>query len=119
MRLAKRYAPKAAIFANGSLHNVEQAVAALDDGADIVTIGRGALANPDLPGVCPSEASSTTSTRRSLARSPTSRKPSWRCEMIWGGVLCRPIATIEGHSTSTLSESYRSPVDASWTDFRG
>jgi 2,4-dienoyl-CoA reductase-like NADH-dependent reductase (Old Yellow Enzyme family) len=49
MRLAKRYAPKAVIFANGSLHNVEQAVAALDDGADIVTLGRGALANPDLP----------------------------------------------------------------------
>ena len=49
MRLAKRHAPKAAIFANGSLHNVEQAVAALDDGADIVTIARGALANPDLP----------------------------------------------------------------------
>jgi 2,4-dienoyl-CoA reductase-like NADH-dependent reductase (Old Yellow Enzyme family) len=42
-------AATAAIFANGSLHNVEQAVAALDDGADIVTIGRGALANPDLP----------------------------------------------------------------------
>jgi 2,4-dienoyl-CoA reductase-like NADH-dependent reductase (Old Yellow Enzyme family) len=49
MHLAKRYAPKAAIFANGSLHKVEQAVAALDDGADIVTIGRGALANPDFP----------------------------------------------------------------------
>jgi 2,4-dienoyl-CoA reductase-like NADH-dependent reductase (Old Yellow Enzyme family) len=49
MRLAKRYAPKAAIFANGSLHNVEQAVAALDGGADIITIARGALANPDLP----------------------------------------------------------------------
>jgi 2,4-dienoyl-CoA reductase-like NADH-dependent reductase (Old Yellow Enzyme family) len=49
MHLAKRYAPKAAIFANGSLHNVERAVAALDDGADIVTIGRGALANPDFP----------------------------------------------------------------------
>ncbi|BAI96811.1 NADH:flavin oxidoreductase [Sphingobium sp. TA15] len=49
MRLAKRYAPKAAIFANGGLHNIEQAVAALDDGADIVTIARGALANPDLP----------------------------------------------------------------------
>ncbi|MCC8935925.1 NADH:flavin oxidoreductase [Bradyrhizobium sp. Arg68] len=49
MRLAKRYAPKAAIFANGSLHNIEQAVAALGDGADVVTIGRGALANPDLP----------------------------------------------------------------------
>ena len=49
MHLAKRYAPKAAIFANGSLHDVERAVAALDDGADIVTIGRGALANPDFP----------------------------------------------------------------------
>ena len=31
------------------LHNLEQAVAALDGGADIVTIARGALANPDLP----------------------------------------------------------------------
>lgn len=49
MRLAERYAPTAAIFANGSLHNVERAVAALDDGADVVTIGRGALANPDFP----------------------------------------------------------------------
>jgi 2,4-dienoyl-CoA reductase-like NADH-dependent reductase (Old Yellow Enzyme family) len=49
MHLAKRYAPKAVIFANGSLHNVEQAVAALDDGADIVAVARGALANPDLP----------------------------------------------------------------------
>ena len=49
MHFAKRYAPKATIFANGSLHNIEQAVAALDDGADIVTIARGALANPDLP----------------------------------------------------------------------
>lgn len=49
MRLAKRYAPRATILANGSLHNIEHAVAALDDGADVVTIGRGALANPDLP----------------------------------------------------------------------
>lgn len=49
MKLAKRYAPKAAILANGGLHNIAQAVAALDDGADIVTIARGALANPDLP----------------------------------------------------------------------
>jgi 2,4-dienoyl-CoA reductase-like NADH-dependent reductase (Old Yellow Enzyme family) len=47
MQLAKRYAPKAAIFANGSLHNIEQAVAALHDGADIIAIGRVALANPD------------------------------------------------------------------------
>jgi 2,4-dienoyl-CoA reductase-like NADH-dependent reductase (Old Yellow Enzyme family) len=49
MHLAKRYAPKAVILANGSLHNIERAVAALNDGADIITIGRGALANPDLP----------------------------------------------------------------------
>ncbi|OYY72109.1 NADH:flavin oxidoreductase [Sphingomonas sp. 28-63-12] len=49
MNLAKRHAPKVAILANGSLHNIEQAVAALNDGADIVTIARGALANPDLP----------------------------------------------------------------------
>jgi len=49
MHLAKRYAPKAVIFANGSLHTIEQAVAALNDGADIVAIARGALANPDLP----------------------------------------------------------------------
>jgi 2,4-dienoyl-CoA reductase-like NADH-dependent reductase (Old Yellow Enzyme family) len=49
MHLAKRYAPKTTIFANGSLHNIEQAVAALKDGADIIALGRGALANPDLP----------------------------------------------------------------------
>ena len=49
MHLAKRYAPQATILANGGLHNIAQAVAALDDGADIVTIARGALANPDLP----------------------------------------------------------------------
>ena len=49
MRLAKHHAPRAAIFANGGLHNIDQAVAALDDGADIITIARGALANPDLP----------------------------------------------------------------------
>lgn len=49
MRLAKRYAPKAVILANGSLHTIERAAAALNDGADVITIGRAALANPDLP----------------------------------------------------------------------
>lgn len=49
MQLARRHAPKAAIIANGSLHNIEHAVAALGDGADIVAVARGALANPDLP----------------------------------------------------------------------
>ena len=49
VRLVRRYAPRAAIFANGGLHDPERAVAALDDGADIITIARGALANPNLP----------------------------------------------------------------------
>ena len=49
MHIAKRYAPKAAIFANGSLHTIGQAVAAPDDGADIIAFARGALANPGLP----------------------------------------------------------------------
>lgn len=49
LRLAKRYAPSATIFANGGLHDIEKATAALEEGADVVTIGRGALANPDLP----------------------------------------------------------------------
>jgi 2,4-dienoyl-CoA reductase-like NADH-dependent reductase (Old Yellow Enzyme family) len=39
----------AAIFANGCLDNVGQVAAALNDGADIVTIARRCLANPDLP----------------------------------------------------------------------
>lgn len=47
--LARRYAPKATILANGGLHDIEKATAALDQGADIITMGRGALANPDLP----------------------------------------------------------------------
>jgi 2,4-dienoyl-CoA reductase-like NADH-dependent reductase (Old Yellow Enzyme family) len=49
MTLARRYAPKAAILANGGLHSAERATAALAAGADIITIGRGALANPDFP----------------------------------------------------------------------
>ncbi|QYE33815.1 NADH:flavin oxidoreductase [Polymorphobacter sp. PAMC 29334] len=49
MRLAKHYAPKAVILANGSLHDIARAAAAMNEGADIITIGRGALANPDLP----------------------------------------------------------------------
>jgi 2,4-dienoyl-CoA reductase-like NADH-dependent reductase (Old Yellow Enzyme family) len=47
--LAKRYAPSARILANGSLHDIDRAAAALADGADIVTLGRGALATPDFP----------------------------------------------------------------------
>lgn len=47
--LARRYAPNVTITANGSLHTAERIENALAAGADLVTVGRGALANPDLP----------------------------------------------------------------------
>ncbi|MGW0163480.1 NADH:flavin oxidoreductase [Mycobacterium sp. NPDC003323] len=38
------------VLANGGMHNLAQAADVLDDGhADVLTLGRGALANPDLP----------------------------------------------------------------------
>ncbi|MFC0400158.1 NADH:flavin oxidoreductase [Paraburkholderia rhizosphaerae] len=49
--LARRYAPNVTIIANGSLHTAGRISHALSTGADIVTVGRGALANPDLPEV--------------------------------------------------------------------
>jgi 2,4-dienoyl-CoA reductase-like NADH-dependent reductase (Old Yellow Enzyme family) len=47
--LARRYAPDVTIIANGSLHSAERAAEALELGADVVSLGRGALANPDMP----------------------------------------------------------------------
>lgn len=49
VHFARKYAPKAVVIANGNLHIAERAIAALDDGADIISVGRAALANPDLP----------------------------------------------------------------------
>ena len=49
--LARRFAPAVSIIANGSLHDIERSAQALAQGADIVAVGRGALANPDLPKV--------------------------------------------------------------------
>lgn len=46
---AKQYAPNTVILANGSLHDVAKAEEVLRQGADVVTLGRGALANPDFP----------------------------------------------------------------------
>lgn len=46
---AKKYAPSAVIIANGSLHDLDMAESVIREDADIVTLGRGALANPDLP----------------------------------------------------------------------
>jgi len=47
--LARRHAPGVTLIANGSLHCPGRAAEALQQGADIVALGRGALANPDLP----------------------------------------------------------------------
>jgi 2,4-dienoyl-CoA reductase-like NADH-dependent reductase (Old Yellow Enzyme family) len=47
--LARRHAPEVTIIANGSLHGLERAAEILAHGADLVALGRGALANPDLP----------------------------------------------------------------------
>ena len=46
---ARRAAPHVAIIANGGLHDPARAAQLLDEGADLVAIGRGALANPDWP----------------------------------------------------------------------
>lgn len=47
--LAKRYAPALPLIVNGSLHDIGRASAMLDSGVDLVAMGRGALANPDMP----------------------------------------------------------------------
>ena len=47
--LAHRFAPNVPIIANGSLHDVARAADMIDQGMGLVAIGRGALANPDLP----------------------------------------------------------------------
>ncbi|WP_460422195.1 oxidoreductase [Pseudomonas sp. ZL2] len=48
-KLAKKYAPNATILTNGSLHELDRSVELLENGADVIAYGRGALANPDLP----------------------------------------------------------------------
>lgn len=47
--LAKRYASAVPLIVNGSLHELDRVSAMLDRGADLVAMGRGALANPDMP----------------------------------------------------------------------
>lgn len=49
IELARRYAPNVSIIANGNLHISGRAESALTLGADVITVGRGALANPDMP----------------------------------------------------------------------
>lgn len=49
VELARRYAPDIALIANGGLHDPEKADQVLRQGADIIAVGKGALANPDLP----------------------------------------------------------------------
>jgi 2,4-dienoyl-CoA reductase-like NADH-dependent reductase (Old Yellow Enzyme family) len=47
--LARQYAPGVPVIANGSLHDSVRAAQVLAAGADIIAIGRGALANPCFP----------------------------------------------------------------------
>ena len=47
--LARRFAPRATLIANGSLHDQHRAREVLLAGADVLAVGRGALSNPDLP----------------------------------------------------------------------
>jgi len=47
--LARRHAPGIPLIANGGLHDEARAGEVLALGADLVALGRGALANPDMP----------------------------------------------------------------------
>lgn len=47
--LARRSLPTMSLIANGGLHEPERALQSLGDGADLVALARGALANPDWP----------------------------------------------------------------------
>ncbi|MEG0243297.1 MAG: NADH:flavin oxidoreductase [Pseudomonas sp.] len=47
--LARRYAPRTALIANGGLHEMAHAESMLAAGADIIAVGKAALANPDFP----------------------------------------------------------------------
>lgn len=49
VQLARKAAPDLPIIANGSLHDPERAREVLEQGADVVALGRGALANHDWP----------------------------------------------------------------------
>ncbi len=49
VQLARKHAPGVTIIANGNLHDPARAIEVMQDGADIVALGRGALSNPDWP----------------------------------------------------------------------
>lgn len=49
VQLARRYAPGQVIISNGSLDQVQHVGEVLDAGADLIALGKGALANPDFP----------------------------------------------------------------------
>lgn len=43
-------APQVALIANGGLHTPEHSSSVMEYGADVIAIGKAALANPDMPG---------------------------------------------------------------------
>jgi 2,4-dienoyl-CoA reductase-like NADH-dependent reductase (Old Yellow Enzyme family) len=49
VHLARKHAPGVTVIANGGLHDPSRAMQAMEDGTDLVALGRGALANPAWP----------------------------------------------------------------------
>jgi len=47
--LSRRFAANVPVIANGGLHDLHHAEQALQDGANIISLGKAALANPDFP----------------------------------------------------------------------
>lgn len=47
--LARRFAPNTPLIANGGVQSVHRAQQVLDHGADLIALGKAALANPDFP----------------------------------------------------------------------
>ncbi|WP_457583554.1 NADH:flavin oxidoreductase [Ensifer canadensis] len=51
--LARQHAPDLFVIANGGLHDIARAEQVLQAGADMIALGRGALANPNWPRIAP------------------------------------------------------------------
>lgn len=49
IELGRQYAPQLTIMSNGSLHDASRATQVMEQGADLIALGRGALANHDWP----------------------------------------------------------------------
>ena len=87
--LARRHAPELTIIANGGLHDPLRAAQVLGDGADLIALGRGALANPAWPLRVGRASRRASSTPACLRRWATSSPGSWRTK-------AKPRTTVSG-----------------------